>query len=304
MATPIILSADRKAVEYAVSQKGQRNSVVDIYNSYVPHPRGYIVKYEDQLCATFISSIFIALQWTSIVPPECGARQLYRNMEALGRAELNKKRVPNVGDLIFFGNSAKASGIQHVGIVQEVKNNKQIYYYDLTGVVGRHTCPVGYAWVMGYAYPDYASIDGVTPQPEPTPEPEPTPVSGKIETGDLVHIREGARWYSGSSIKESVMAKNWFVIQNKNGRVVLGMDESQRSNIQSPIHEEDLILVRKALGDEIDPVITEPTPEPEVPDNEKERFTALVKRSTLVKLEKAASDRGVSIGDLLDEMVV
>lgn len=306
MATPIIARANIKAVDYAVSQKGQRNSVVDIYNSYVPHPRGYIVKYEDQLCATFVSSIFIALQWTSIVPPECGARQLYRNMEALGRAELDKKRVPNVGDLIFFGNSAKASGIEHVGIVQDVQNKKQIYYYDLTGVVGRHTCPVGYSWIMGYAWPDYESKEG-TPVPgddtSSAPGGAPSPQGEDIGAGDLVHIREGARWYSGSTIKASVMTKNWYVIQNKNGRVVLGMDESQRSNIQSPIHEEDLILVRKALGDEIDPVIPEPTPVPEVPDTAKVSFTASVKPETLVKLEAMAKEKGVDIGGLLDGMV-
>lgn len=314
MATPIILRAARKAVDYAVSQKGQRNSVVDVYNSYLPHPRKYIVKYEDQLCATFISSIFIALGWTDIVPPECGAHQLYWNMEALGRAQLNKKRVPDIGDLIFFGNSSKASGIQHVGIVQEVTSDKKrIYYYDLTGVVGRHTVPVGYSWIMGYAWPDYASKEG-TPVPgddtSSAPGGAPSPQGEGIGAGDLVHIKEGARWYSGSTIKASVMPKNWYVIQNKNGRVVLGMDESQRSNIQSPIHEEDLILVRKALGDEIDPVIPEPTPEPEPEPtptygpNEYIGLIATVKKSTMAKLEKAAKDRGMSVGEILDEMVV
>lgn len=300
MEAPIILRAARKAVDYAVSQKGQRDSVVDIYNTYLPRPRGYKVKYEDMLCATFVSSIFIHLGWTDIVPPECGARQLYGNMEALGRAELNKKRVPAIGDLIFFGNSAKASGIQHVGIVQEVQNNKQIYYYDLTGVVGRHTCPVGYSWIMGYAWPDYDSKDAAAPQPQPEPTPE--PVSGKIEAGDLVSIKAGARWYSGSTIKASVLARNWYVIQNKNGRVVLGMSEDERSNIQSPIHEEDVILVRKAkAGKDEEPVAAPVTPQE--PVIEKVSFTASVKPATLVKLEQMAKDKGVSVGDVLDEMV-
>ncbi len=298
MATPIILSAARKAVDYAVSMKGQRNAVVDIYNTYLPHPRRYKVKYEDMLCATFVSSIFIHLGWTDIVPPECGAHQLYQNMEALGRAELNKKRVPAVGDLIFFGNSRYVTGIQHVGIVQEVTSDKKrIYYYDLTGVVGRHTCPVGYSWIMGYAWPDYASKDAVTPTPQPEPEPE--PVAGKIEAGDLVSIKAGAKWYSGSSIKASVMAKNWYVIQNKNGRVVLGMSEDERSNIQSPIHEEDVVLVRKAGGSEPEPT-PEPTPEPSA---EKVSFTEAVKPETLVKLKALAQAKGVSIGEILDEMV-
>lgn len=300
MATPIILRAALKAVDYAVSQKGQRNSVVDIYNTYRPRPRGYTVKYEDMLCATFVSSIFIHLGWTDIVPPECGARQLYLNMEALGRAELNKKRVPNVGDLIFFGNSRYVTGIQHVGIVQEVTSDKKrIYYYDLTGVVGRHTVPVGYSWIMGYAWPDYDSKDTIPPQSDTS---DSSPAGGastdKIEAGDLVSIKPGAKWYSGSSIKAGVFNKNWYVIQNKNGRVVLGMSEDERSNIQSPIHEEDVILVRKAnAGKDEEPVAA---PEPTV---EKVSFTASVKRETLVKLEQMAKEKGVDIGAVLDGMV-
>lgn len=99
------MSAIQQVLDYVVSMKGKREEVVDIYNTYLPRPRGYKVKYSDMLCATFVSSIFIYLGWTDIVPPECGARQLYQNMEKIGRGIPDKKRVPNVGDLIFFGSN-------------------------------------------------------------------------------------------------------------------------------------------------------------------------------------------------------
>lgn len=245
--------ARQTAVQTAISFKGKRNEIVDIYNSYLPHPRHYKVKYEDMLCATYVSAIFIKLGWTDIVPPECGAHQLYQNMAALGCGIQSRTYVPKAGDLIFFGNSKYVTGIQHVGIVTEVKDGKQIYYYDIQSTVGRHTCPVGYSCIWGYGIPKYETKMGSIPNsgssstPAPAPSPS-SPSTEKVEAGDLVHIKDGARWYRGSTIKASVLTKNWYVIQNRNGRVVLGMSEDERSNIQSPIHEEDVTIVRKANG--------------------------------------------------------
>ena len=288
--------ARQTAVQTAIQMKGQRNQVVDLYNTYLPHPRHYKVKYEDMLCATYVSSIFIKLGWTDIVPPECGAHQLYQNMAALGCGVQSKTRVPEIGDLIFFGNSKYVSGIQHVGIVQEVKG-KQIYYYDLTGVVGRHTCPIGYSWIWGYGIPKYetkmgsipSSSSGSTPAPAPSPS---SPSTEKVEAGDLVHIKDGAKWYSGATIKASVLAKNWYVIQNKNGRVVLGMSEDERSNITSPIHEEDVTIVRKANS------LTH-----EDPVEQKVSITLNIAKDTNTKLQNLAKSQNLSVGEIIDKLI-
>lgn len=275
MATPIIASAVTKIVQLAVSFKGERNSVVDIYNTYLPRPRGYRVKYEDQLCATFVSSLFIKMGWTDIVPPECGAQQLFNNMTALDRSVIDRSRVPNPGDLIFFGPSN--GRIQHVGIVTEVQNGKQIYYYDIQSVVGRHTCPVGYSWIKGYGMPDYASKD--YPVPEPTPQTV-------IKAGDLVRIKEGARWYKGYEIPKSVMDDQWYVIQNKNGRAVLGENIRRSRNIQSPIHDTDLILVNGHAEE----------------DQYKE-FTVKLKLSVYNTLRQRAFDEGRSIDEFITSLI-
>ena len=271
--------ARQTAVKTAIQMNGQRNEVVDLYNTFLPHPRRYKVKYEDMLCATYVSSIFIKLGWTDIVPPECGAHQLYQNMDALGRGVQDKKRVPEIGDLIFFGNSKYVSGIQHVGIVTEVKNNKQIYYYDLQSVVGRHTCPVGYSWIWGYGMPDYASKD-IQPKPE-----EPAPQTDHVfKVGDLVTINPGAKWYRGSSIKLSCFSDKWYICSIKGDRAVLGMNEAETRNIQSPINTKDITLV--------------------VPEQHSSvTISAVVRWDTLQLLEIMATGNNKTIGEIIDMLL-
>lgn len=271
--------ARQTAVQTAIKMNGQRNEVVDLYNTFLPHPRRYKVKYEDMLCATYVSSIFIKLGWTDIVPPECGAHQLYQNMDALGRGVQDKKRVPEIGDLIFFGNSKYVSGIQHVGIVTEVKNNKQIYYYDIQSRVGRHTCPVGYSWIWGYGMPDYASKD-IQPKPE-----EPAPQTDHVfKVGDLVTINPGAKWYRGSSIKLSCFSDKWYICSIKGDRAVLGMNEAETRNIQSPINTKDITLV--------------------VPEQHSSvTISAVVRWDTLQLLEIMATGNNKTIGEIIDMLM-
>lgn len=274
--------ARQTLVQKAMSFKGQRNEVVDIYNTFLPRPRGYKVKYDDMLCATYASTPFIVLGWTDIVPPECGAMQLYRNMEALGRAVLDKARVPDIGDLIFFGNGKTVSKINHVGIVTEVKG-KQIYYYDLQSVVGRHTCPVGYSYVMGYGMPDYASKDLA-----PAPDPEPAPQTDHVfAVGDLVEINPGAKWYRGQSIRLSCINDKWYIMSVKGDRAVLGMNLAETRNIQSPIHTCDISLV-VANG-----VI-------EQPPEDKVTITVTIDRDTLELLDIMATGNHKTMGEIID----
>lgn len=263
--------ARQTAVETAIKMKGQRAEVVGIYNSYLPHPRGYKVKYDDMLCATYVSSIFIKLGWTDIVPPECGAPQLFRNMEALGRSTTDRTRIPDIGDLIFFRNPNR--DISHVGIVVEVKGT-QIYYYDIQSVVARHTCPVGYLYIYGYGLPDYASKDVPVP-----------PAPHKFETGDLVKVKPGATWYNGASIKASVFEDEWYILQCKGDRAVLGMNVKETRNIQSPIHVDFLTLVN---SDE---------------QTQKVELKATVSWDTLTLLETLSVEQGKTIGEIIDGIV-
>ena len=276
--------ARQTAVQKAISMKGQRDDVVDVYNTYLPHPRGYKVKYSDQLCATYVSAIFISLSWTDLVPPECGARQLYRNMEAIGCASSDVRRVPSPGDLIFFGQNSTPNGINHVGIVVDItQGNKRIVYYDIStsGRVAQHYCPVGYAWICGFGMPDYASKDFA-----PTPEPVPR----EFKVGDLVTINPGAKWYKGQSIKANVFSDKWYIMSIKGDRAVLGMNLAETRCITSPIHTSDITLVNA----------NEPVVEPE---KDKVTLTITVDKDTAQLLQIMADGWHISIGEVIDKLL-
>lgn len=87
-----------------------------------------------------------------------------------------------------------------------------------------------------------ADSSGETPDPTPTPAPsEPTP-SGEIAVGSLVKIANGATYYSGKSIPDWVMAKNWYVKSMKGDRVVIDKSEDGKASIQSPVNIKYLSL--------------------------------------------------------------
>lgn len=280
--------ARQTAVRTAIQMKGQRNQVVDLYNSVRPLPLGYKVKYEDLLCATYVSSIFIRLGWTDIVPPNPRAWQLYEIMAALDCGVQDSKRTPEIGDLIFFGINKKVSGITHVGIVTEVKGT-QIYYYDIQSVVGRHTCPVGYSSIWGYGVPDYASKD-LEPIPEPTPEPDAPDAPHVFAVGDLVTVNPGAKWYRGQSIKLSVINDKWYIMSVKGDRAVLGMNLAETRNIQSPIHTCDISLV--VANGAI-----------EQPPEDKVSITVTVDRETLELLDIMATGNNKTMGEIIDMLL-
>lgn len=273
--------ARQTAVQTAIQMRGQRNQVVDLYNSVRPLPLGYKVKYEDLLCATYVSSIFVKLGWTDIVPPNPRAWQLYENMAALDCGIQDPTRVPDIGDLIFFGINKKISGITHVGIVTEVKG-RQIYYYDIQSVVGRHTCPAGYSTICGYAVPHYYLKDGVAPTPEPEPEHQ-------FVVGDLVKIKPGAKWYRGSTIKATCFNDQWYIMQVTSDRAVLGMNLAETRCITSPIHTSDITLVVPTA--------------PEIPEQEKVTLSVVVNKDTAELLNIMATGWGKTIGEVLDKLM-
>lgn len=71
-----------------------------------------------------------------------------------------------------------------------------------------------------------------------------TPPSTTIKAGDLVSIRPGAQYYNGGAIPAWVIKKNWYVVETKGDRTVLGKSEDGANNINSPVHTSDLTVVK------------------------------------------------------------
>lgn len=286
------MTAREIALQTAKSMRGQCDQVVTLYNTFLPRPRGYKAKLDDLKCAEFVSDIFITHgeAWTAIVPPECAAWRLYRNMEALDCTHWGDDYNPVPGDLIFFGVGSSVSHIDHVAIVDEVKDDT-IYFWDIRDVVDRRSYTPGskssikkYGYILAYAFPDYAAVgDDETPAPAPD-----VPQTDHVfAVGDLVTVNPGAKWYKGQSIKMSVINDKWYVMSVKGDRVVLGMNLAETRNIQSPIHACDISLV-VANG-----VVEQP------PEN-KVTITVTIDKETLELLDIMATGNHRTMGEIID----
>lgn len=69
------------------------------------------------------------------------------------------------------------------------------------------------------------------------------PSSKSFKVGDLVSIKSGAKYYTGSAIPNWVVSEKWFISSISGDRAVLGLNESKNRNIQSPINTKDITLV-------------------------------------------------------------
>lgn len=104
-----------------------------------------------------------------------------------------------------------------------------------------------YGYTMDNVREDVAKLLGEEPGPSPD-----------IQAGDLVSIKDGAKWWSGSAIPSWVKEQNWYVLQVNGKRAVLDANEAGTSHIMSPISIDNLVLVKRPDAE------PEPEPEPEL----------------------------------------
>lgn len=162
-----------RAVQRAISYVGMRQGdsrhrqLIDTYNTYLPHPRGYKMTYKAFWCATGMSAIAIEEKLTKIMPVECGCPQMVRLYQQIGRWRENDDFNPRPGAIIFW--DWQDSGIgdncgtpDHVGMV--VKNeNGRLTVVECNN--GNAACDYKYMrvndrYIRGYGDPDYESMDG------------------------------------------------------------------------------------------------------------------------------------------------
>ena len=136
--------------------------IIDIYNAHEPLAVNYIVKYTDQWCATFGSTVAIECGLTDIIPTECGCQRQITLFEELGCWQEDDGYTPLPGDYIFYalGNkeSENTAWSDHVGIVVGTWNE----YIKV--IEGNNVAAVRYRFIKiddvkirGYGLPDYAS---------------------------------------------------------------------------------------------------------------------------------------------------
>ena len=148
---------------------GSFKEIIDLYNSIVPLPVGYRVKYTDEWCATFVSAVFAKAGLLAIGFPECSCERMIALYRAAGRWQERDDHVPNVGDLIMYdwqdsGAGDAAGWADHVGIVAAVDGrNITIIEGNRNNAVGYRQIAVDARYIRGYCLPDYESV-ATTPQ--------------------------------------------------------------------------------------------------------------------------------------------
>lgn len=144
-----------------VQWDNQHKAIVDKYNSIVPLPVGYQVKYTDDWCDTFITTLAIETGAVDIIGRECGVQRHIDIFKQKGIWLEDGRITPKPGDIITFNwdqNYQNNDGFaDHIGIVEKVSGGV------ITTIEGntdrackRRTYNVGNGYIRGYARPKYA----------------------------------------------------------------------------------------------------------------------------------------------------
>ena len=85
----------------AVRGDAVHKQIVDAYNSYLPHPRGYQLTYADDYCAATVSAAAILCGLTDAIPIECSCGEQVKWYQARGQWIEDDAHVPQVGEQVF-----------------------------------------------------------------------------------------------------------------------------------------------------------------------------------------------------------
>lgn len=140
---------------------GSHKEIIDIYNTYKPHPRGVEMQYTYAWCAATVSAIAIKLGYTDIMPVECSCSRMIELYKSLGCFRENENCTPAPGWVIFYdwddnGKGDNKGDPEHVGIVEKVKNGKiTVIEGNYGNAVKRRVLDVNGRYIRGYGVPKY-----------------------------------------------------------------------------------------------------------------------------------------------------
>ena len=138
----------------------EHKKIVDAYNSINPKPVGYTVKYSDDWCDVFVTTVFQQAGLSSLIGRECGVQRHIGIMQQKGIWQ--GKVLPKAGDVITFDWDGGGFA-DHIGIVESVKDgvvttiegNSSPYTSSGNTKVNRKTYNWNASYIKGYARPNY-----------------------------------------------------------------------------------------------------------------------------------------------------
>lgn len=140
----------------------EHHQIVDLYNAQETLPVGYLVTYEDNWCAAFVTAVALQNNLEDIIPPECGCQRQIARFDTIGCWQEDETYVPLPGDVIYYAQKEIAIGdctgwADHVGIVVGTSGN----YIKV--IEGNNKDAVRYRYIhkndrtiRGYGVPNYS----------------------------------------------------------------------------------------------------------------------------------------------------
>lgn len=150
----------------AVRGDAVHKQIVDGYNSYLPHPRGYKLTYSDDYCAATVSAAAILCGLTDKIPVECSCGEQMRWYQARKRWIEDDAHAPTVGEQVFYhwADGADYATVDctgapnHTGIVTACNGKTFTVFEGNKG--SRHECgyrtlEVNGRYIRGFGIPAY-----------------------------------------------------------------------------------------------------------------------------------------------------
>lgn len=142
---------------------GSFKDIIDVYNSYLPHPRGVKMDYKTAWCAAFCSALAIKCGYTEIIPIEISCGQMINLAKSMGIWIENDSFVPKPGDFILYdwddsGIGDNTGWPDHIGIIESVDKSAG-YMVVIEGnyndSVKRRTISINGRYIRGFITPAY-----------------------------------------------------------------------------------------------------------------------------------------------------
>ena len=150
----------------AVRGDAVHKQIVDAYNSYLPHPRGYKLTYTDDYCAATVSAAAILCGLTDKLPIECSCGEQMRWYQSRGLWIEDDAHAPQVGEQVFYHWADGADFVatdctgapNHTGIVTMTGGGYFVVFEGNKGSAhecGYRTLEVNGRYIRGFGCPQY-----------------------------------------------------------------------------------------------------------------------------------------------------
>lgn len=183
---------------------GSFKSIVDLYNTIRPLPRGYKAPYSTPWCAITVSAAFHKAGYGDIFPFECSCGKIIEHSIPKGIWVENDAFVPQPGDCILYdwddnGKGDNKGWPDHIGVVEKVEGQTlTIIEGNCSNKVMRRKIAVNAKNIRGYVVPKFTAYSQPT---TPAPSIPATPVKLKFNKGDIVEFTGTVHYASASATK-------------------------------------------------------------------------------------------------------